>query len=93
MTDLGGYHDNVARIDLGEGEVAYEGIDDEDAKKYIGARGLGAKYVFDQGPDVDPLGPDNLLAFMNGPLTGTQVTMSGRDRLPTPITVAGPVHG
>ncbi|MFT4947030.1 MAG: aldehyde:ferredoxin oxidoreductase, partial [Natronomonas sp.] len=35
MTDLGGYHDNVARVDLSEGEVAYEGIDDEDARKYI----------------------------------------------------------
>ena len=91
MTDLGGYHDNVARIDLSEGEVAYEGIDDEDAKKYIGARGLGVKYVFDQGPDVDPLGPDNLLAFMNGPLTGTQVTMSGRIAICTKSPLAGQV--
>ena len=78
MTDLGGFHDHVARVDLSDREVNYESIDDEDAKKYIGARGLGVKYVFEQGPDVDPLGPDNLIAFMNGPLTGTQVTMSGR---------------
>jgi aldehyde:ferredoxin oxidoreductase len=91
MTDLGGFHDHIARIDLGEGEVAYEGIDDEDAKKYIGARGLGVKYVFDQGPDVDPLGPDNLLAFMNGPLTGTQVTMSGRIAICTKSPIAGQV--
>ncbi|MFW5963652.1 MAG: aldehyde ferredoxin oxidoreductase N-terminal domain-containing protein, partial [Natronomonas sp.] len=78
MTDLGGFHDNVARVDLSEGSVDYESIDQEDAEKYIGARGLGVKYVFEQGPDVDPEGPENLLAFMNGPLTGTQVTMSGR---------------
>ncbi len=78
MTDVGGFHDRIARVDLTDQTVRYEGIPDADAKKYIGARGLGAKYVFDQGPDVDPLGPNNILAFMTGPLTGSQVTMSGR---------------
>ncbi|GAB7018561.1 aldehyde ferredoxin oxidoreductase family protein [Halostagnicola bangensis] len=91
MTDIGGFHDNVARIDLGEESVGYESIDDEDAKKYIGARGLGVKYVFEQGPDVDPLGPENLLAFMNGPLSGTQVTMSGRIAVCTKSPLTGTV--
>ena len=91
MTDLGGFHDNVARVDLGSGDVNYESIDDEDAKKYIGARGLGVKYVFDQGPDVDPLGEENLLAFMNGPLTGTQTTMSGRIAVCTKSPLTGTV--
>ena len=91
MTDIGGFHDHVARVDLSEGAVQYEGIDQEDAEKYIGARGLGVKYVFDQGPDIDPLGPDNLLAFMNGPLTGTQVTMSGRIAVCTKSPLTGTV--
>jgi aldehyde:ferredoxin oxidoreductase len=78
-------------VDLSSGEVAYESIDDEDAKKYIGARGLGVKYVFDQGPDVDPLSEENLLAFMNGPLTGTQVTMSGRIAVCTKSPLTGTV--
>jgi len=91
MTDLGGFQDRVARIDLSSGDVAYEGIDEEDAKKYIGARGLGVKYVFDQGPDVDPMGPENLLAFVNGPLTGTQVTMSGRIAVCTKSPLTGTV--
>jgi aldehyde:ferredoxin oxidoreductase len=97
MTSLGGFQDHVARVDLSEGDVQYEGIDDEDAEKYIGARGLGVKYVFEQGADVDPLGPDNLLAFMNGPLTGSQVTMSGRIALvtksPLTNTVTDSHHG
>ncbi len=97
MTELGGFQDHVARVDLSDGSVNYESIDDDDAKKYIGARGLGVKYVFDQGPDVDPLGPDNLLAFMNGPLTGTQVTMSGRiavcTKSPLTNTVTDSHHG
>jgi aldehyde:ferredoxin oxidoreductase len=91
MTDLGGFHDNVARVDLSEGSVDYESIDQEDAEKYIGARGLGVKYVFEQGPDVDPEGPENLLAFMNGPLTGTQVTMSGRIAICTKSPLTGTV--
>ncbi len=91
MTELGGFQDNVARIDLSDGEVAYESIDEEDARKYIGARGLGVKYVFEQGPDVDPLGPENLLAFMNGPLSGTQVTMSGRIAVCTKSPLTGTV--
>ncbi len=91
MTELGGFQDRVARIDLSSGDIGYEGIDEEDARKYIGARGLGVKYVFDQGPDVDPLGEDNLLAMMNGPLTGTQVVMSGRIAICTKSPLTGTV--
>ena len=97
MTQFGGFQDHIARIDLTDGSVDYTGIDEDDARKYIGGRGLGVKYVFDQGPDVDPLGPDNLLAFMNGPLTGTQVTMSGRiavcTKSPLTNTVTDSHHG
>ena len=91
MTDLGGFQDHLARVDLSSGDVAYESIDTEDAKKYIGARGLGVKYVFDKGPDVDPMGPENLLAFMNGPLTGTQTVMSGRMAIVTKSPLTGTV--
>ncbi|MFC7222799.1 aldehyde ferredoxin oxidoreductase family protein [Halalkalicoccus sp. GCM10025322] len=91
MTELGGFQDHLARIDLTDGDVSYESLDEEDAKKYIGARGLGVKKVFDQGPDVDPLGPDNLLAFMNGPLTGTQTVMSGRIAICTKSPLTGTV--
>ena len=74
----GGYVNRVAWIDLTEGQIEYKPIAEEDARKYIGARGLGVKYVFDNGPQVDPLSPDNILCFMNGPLTGTDVNLSGR---------------
>ncbi|PSQ03726.1 aldehyde ferredoxin oxidoreductase [Halobacteriales archaeon QS_6_71_20] len=91
MTDLGGFRDHVAHVDLSAGDVSYAGIDDEDARKYIGARGLGVKYVFDAGPDVDPMGPDNRLCFMNGPLTGTQTVMSGRIAVTTKSPLTGTV--
>ncbi|SHG74099.1 aldehyde ferredoxin oxidoreductase family protein [Halobaculum gomorrense] len=91
MTDLGGFRDHVAHVDLSAGDVSYAGIDDEDAKKYIGARGLGVKYVFDAGPDVEPLEPENRLCFMNGPLTGTQTVMSGRIAVVTKSPLTGTV--
>ena len=91
MTELGGFNDRVARVDLGEGDVEYESIPEADAKKYIGARGLGVKYVFDNGPDVDPLGPENILTFMTGPLTGSRAVMSGRIAVVTKSPLTGTV--
>jgi len=91
MTELGGFNDRVARVDLGEGGVQYESIPEEDAKKYIGARGLGVKYVFDNGPDVDPASPENVLTFMTGPLTGSQAVMSGRIAVVTKSPLTGTV--
>ncbi|MGB6837368.1 MAG: aldehyde ferredoxin oxidoreductase family protein [Dehalococcoidia bacterium] len=88
---LGGYADHIARIDLSSGEVRYEGINEEDARKYIGGRGLGVKYVFDNGPEVEPLSPDNILCFLVGPLTGTNVTMSGRMAVVTKSPLTGTV--
>jgi aldehyde:ferredoxin oxidoreductase len=91
MTDLGGFQDHIADVDLSSGSVDYRGVDEEDAKKYIGARGLGVKELFDAGPDVDPLSPENKLCFMNGPLTGTQTVMSGRIAVVTKSPLTGTV--
>ncbi len=91
---LGGYADKVAWIDLSKGKIEYKPIAEDDARKYIGARGLGVKYVFDNGPAVDPLSPDNILCFMNGPLTGTDVNLSGRMAVCTksPLTGTSPIR-
>ena len=89
--ELGGYADRIARMDLTSGDIKYEGISEEDARKYIGARGLGVKFVFDNGPTVDPLSPDNILCFLVGPLTGTNVTMSGRMAVVTKSPLTGGV--
>ncbi len=88
---LGGFTNRVAWVDLSAGQVDYRGVSEEDAKKYIGARGLGVKYVFENGPDVDPLSPENILCVMNGPLTGTDVNMSGRLAVVTKSPLTGTV--
>jgi aldehyde:ferredoxin oxidoreductase len=89
--ELGGYANRIAHVDLTHGKVDYQPIPPEWALKYIGARGLGVKYVFENGPDVDPLSPENILCFMNGPLTGTAANMSGRMAVVTKSPLTGTV--
>ncbi|MBK8051574.1 MAG: aldehyde ferredoxin oxidoreductase family protein [Anaerolineales bacterium] len=88
---LGGFTNRVAWVDLTTGNIEYKGINEEHAKKYLGARGLGVKYVFDNGPDVEPFAPENILCVMNGPLTGTNVNMSGRLAVVTKSPLSGTV--
>lgn len=88
---LGGYANNLAWVDLTTGGVEYKPIPEDLARKYIGGRGLGVKFVFDNGPQVDALSPDNLLCFMNGPLTGSEANMSGRMAVVTKSPLTGTV--
>ena len=40
---------------------------------FVGGKGFGAKLLYDLMPaGADPLGPDNVILFMTGPLTATQ---------------------
>jgi len=86
-----GFADKIAHIDLTAGKVEFKPIPEDWARKYIGGRGLGVKYVFENGPKVDPLSPDNLLCFMNGPMTGTEANLSGRMAVVTKSPLTGTV--
>lgn len=88
---LGGYANRIAHFDLSKGEVEFKPIPEDWALKYIGGRGLGVKYVFENGPGVDPLSPENILCFMNGPLTGSEANMSGRMAITTKSPLTGTV--
>lgn len=89
--ELGGYANHTAHIDLSAGKVEYKPIPEDWARKYIGARGLGVRYMLENGPEVEPLSPDNLLCFMNGPMTGTAANMSGRLAVVTKSPLTGTV--
>ena len=88
---LGGYANHTAHVDLSAGKVEYKPIPEDWARKYIGARGLGVRYMLENGPEVEPLSPDNLLCFMNGPMTGTAANMSGRMAVVTKSPLTGTV--
>jgi aldehyde:ferredoxin oxidoreductase len=53
-----------------------------DLRDYIGGKGLGLKFIYDRLGSklgkIDPLGPDNILAFMMGTFIGTGAPCSGR---------------
>ncbi len=88
---LGGYANRIGRIDLSTGKVTYEPINEDWARKYIGARGMGVRYCLEAGPKVDPYSAENLLCFMNGPLTGSRSSMSGRMAIVTKSPLTGTV--
>jgi len=75
----GGYTGNILRVNLTEKRAAVEPLDFEEARRFIGGRGLAAKILFDElCPGVDPLGPENKLILATGPVTGTLVPGSSR---------------
>ncbi|MFB6113026.1 MAG: aldehyde ferredoxin oxidoreductase family protein [Halodesulfurarchaeum sp.] len=62
---------DVLVVDLAEQSVEREAIPENWLDQYVGGKGLGARYLFRElGPGIDPLGPENVLIFMAGPLTG-----------------------
>ena len=89
--NLGGFKNNEVVVDLTNGTVEYRGINEENVRKYIGGRGLGVKYVLDNGPEVEPLSEDNILCIMTGPVTGSRSSMSGRLAVVTKSPLTGTV--
>jgi aldehyde:ferredoxin oxidoreductase len=69
----------LAWIDLSTGSVRVEEISEDVQRKHIGGTGLGA-YLMSRSRfhEIDPLGPENILIFASGPLTGANVPTSGR---------------
>ena len=80
----GGYTGKMLVIDLNTLSTAVEDTDINAAKNFIGAKGLGAKLLFDRLPKgADPLSPENILMFTTGPLTSTSAQTSGRGTVVT----------
>jgi aldehyde:ferredoxin oxidoreductase len=69
-----GYNGKVLFIDLSSGSVKEESPSDKTYRDFIGGVGLGARILYERmKPKVDPLGPDNMLGFVVGPLTGNGI--------------------
>lgn len=74
-----GWTGKIIRVNLTDKKITVEDLNMEDAKMYLGGRGLGSKILYDEiDPKIDPLSPENKLIFMTGPLTGTYATCAGR---------------
>jgi aldehyde:ferredoxin oxidoreductase len=89
---LGGYLNKILRVDLSSGEMSTEGINWDTAAAFIGGRGYAAKVLYDELPvGIDPLGPQNKLFIMTGPLTGTAAPTSGRFSVSTKSPATGTI--
>ncbi|MHC4941992.1 MAG: aldehyde ferredoxin oxidoreductase family protein [Planctomycetota bacterium] len=72
-----GYGGRILRIDLTNREFRIEALDASWIKPVIGGRAANTKRLCEElDVNCDPLGPDNLLIFGVGPLTGTLLPAS-----------------
>jgi aldehyde:ferredoxin oxidoreductase len=89
---MSGWMGTILRVDLGKGTIIKEPLNMKFAHDYVGARGLGSKYFCEEvDPQVDPLGPDNKLIFMTGPLTGTAAGSAGRYQVVAKAPLTGTI--
>ena len=67
-----GFMGKMLWVDLATGELKDEVIDEKLGRQFLGGYGLGARMLFSrQKAGVDPLGPENTLGFVTGPIVGT----------------------
>ncbi len=80
----------ILRVNLSEGSCKIEPLNMDWAQDYLGSRGLGSKYLYEEmDPSVDALSPENKLIFATGPLTGTMASTGGRYT----VITKGPLTG
>jgi aldehyde:ferredoxin oxidoreductase len=85
-----GWTGTILRVNLTTGDISKEPTNLDNARKFVGARGLGTKMLYDEmDPKVDPLSPENKLIFAPGPLTGTFAPSVGRYN----VVTKGPLTG
>ena len=73
------YAGQILRIDLSSGKIWVDKPEAAFYRKYIGGRNFILHYLLTEMPaNADPLGPENLLIFAPGLLTGTALPGTGR---------------
>ncbi len=75
----GGYVGKILRVNLTNGSISVEDINEKWAEDFIGGRGYGTRIMMEEvDPKVDPLSPDNKVIIASGPLGSTYAPSSGR---------------
>jgi aldehyde:ferredoxin oxidoreductase len=74
-----GYMGRFLNVDLSKGTLSEEAVDPQLCRDYVGGYGVGARLLYDRIPKgADPLGPQNVLGLLTGPLTGTPAIIGSR---------------
>jgi len=74
-----GYMGKKLIVHLDTGEIKVESVPDSVYENVLSGVGLGVSHLLKNIPaDADPMGPDNVLGFVSGLLTGSGSFMTGR---------------
>jgi len=80
----------ILNLDLTSGRTWVEEVPRQELLRFLGGRGIAAKILYRRvKAGIDPLGPENVLIFSTGTLTGTNAPSSGRSS----VTCKGPATG
>lgn len=91
-TIKGGYHGRLLRVDLSTRSMKEESIPGELLMKFLGGRGLGSKYLYDElRPGTEPLSAENKLILATNPLNGTGAATSCRYNVVTRSPLTGTI--
>jgi aldehyde:ferredoxin oxidoreductase len=76
---IGGYMGKLLFVDLSSGKTTEETPDESLYRDFIGGYGIAARTIYSrQKTGVDPLGPENTIGLVTGPLTGTPAVTGSR---------------
>ena len=74
-----GFMGKMLWVDLSRNKLWDEVLDEKLGRQFIGGYGLGARILFSrQKAGAEPLGPDNILGFTTGVITGTDAMGGSR---------------
>lgn len=80
----------ILEVNLSTGEIEKRKVPEVVYENVLSGKGLGAWYLNKYLPaGADPLGPDNILGFMTGALTGTGALIAGRWTIVTKSPLTG----
>jgi len=84
------HYGKILEVNLSTSHHEIYNLKEDLIAKYIGGSGIAAKLLTDYtNKKTDPLGPDNVLIFSTGPLTGTPVPSSGRHAIVSKSPLTG----
>jgi aldehyde:ferredoxin oxidoreductase len=79
MKEIIGTSNRILEVDLTTSKVDIYEVKPRERRLYLGGKGLGLKLLYDRlRPGADPLGEENIIAFMPGVLMGTGAPCSAR---------------
>jgi aldehyde:ferredoxin oxidoreductase len=87
---FGGYKNRILRVNLTDRTFKEETLSEGLIHDYIGGRGFGARLLYDDlKPGINPLGGENELISLTGPITGTNAQCFPRWK----VTFKSPLTG